>query len=289
MENLNFNELDKDLSEQERNEWNSIYASYRARSALTGRVVGMDNVSMPVRNPDTDKPENQTVHCLVVIAYRVKVLIPETEVWFSEETSRPPHVLRSMTGAMIDYVVTAFDRTGECAVASRREALGIRRRMLAKRTPKPGAKIYCRILAVGRTHLLAEAGGFDLTLTQRDLSYAMIPDLRAEYRPGGEYPALVKKIDLAAGTLAVSIKEAEPHPFDGADIRHPVGCRRASRITGKYGGGVFCRLDKNLDCMCVYSSNQLDSDFAVGDDCIIVITRYEYSKKQVYAKIVAKW
>ena len=89
--------------------------------------------------------------------------------------------------------------------------------------------------------------------------------------------------------MAVAIKEAEPHPWDGADQRHPVGSRRASVITGKYAGGVFCRLDNNLDCLCTYSQNQRDEDFSVGDEAIVVIRRYNYDKKQVYGKIIAKW
>ena len=44
---MNFNEIDlretdKDLSEKEMQEWNGIYASYRAGSALRGYVAGMD-------------------------------------------------------------------------------------------------------------------------------------------------------------------------------------------------------------------------------------------------------
>ena len=35
---LNLAELDKDLSEEERREWNSIYASYRGGSLFTGTV-----------------------------------------------------------------------------------------------------------------------------------------------------------------------------------------------------------------------------------------------------------
>ena len=87
----------------------------------------------------------------------------------------------------------------------------------------------------------------------------------------------------------MSIEEAEPHPFDGADQRHLVGSRRASVITSKYVGDVFCRLDNNLDCLCTYSQNQRDEDFSVGDEAIVVIRRYNYDKKQVYGKIIAKW
>ena len=289
IDNLNLNELDKNLSQQEQKEWNAIYASIRAGSVLTGRVVGMDTTTINVNYPDKKKTEQKTIHCLVVISYRVKVLIPETEVWFDEKTTRPPHVLRSMAGAEIDYVITGNDREGECATASRRKAMEVRRRSFSKRKNLQGEKIPCRIMAVGRTHLLAEAGGYDFTLSQRDISYGMIPDLRQEYRPGNEYPALIKTFDPKNDKLEISIKEAEPHPFNGADTRHPIGCRRASKITGKYGGGVFCRLDRNFDCMCVYSNNQQDSDFDIGSEVIVVITKYNYEKFQVYGKIVAKW
>lgn len=82
--------LDKDLSEEQRREWNAIYASYRAESLLTARVAGMDQAAVTVRNEETGRPERRGVPCLVVIDYRVKVLIPENEVWFSETTKRPP-------------------------------------------------------------------------------------------------------------------------------------------------------------------------------------------------------
>jgi len=276
---LNLRELDKDLSEEEQKEWNAIYASYRAGSALTGCVAGVDEFG---------EGEN-TVRCLVVIAYRVKVLIPETEIWFDEKTARPPHVLLSMSGAEVDYVITGIDRENWVATASRRQALSIRRARFRRAKRQPGTVVPCRVLAVGRVRLLAEAGGCDFTLSQRGLSYGMIPDLREDYRPGQECRAVIREIDDKGNLLDISVREAEPPPFDGADQRHPIGSRRASKITGKYGGGVFCRLERSLDCLCKYSPYQQDSDFAVGDKVIVVVTKYNYERKLVYGKIVAKW
>ena len=60
-------------------------------------------------------------------------------------------------------------------------------------------------------------------------------------------------------------------------------------IGGKYGGLIFCRLEENLDCRCTYGVEQYDADFCVGDQVIVVITRYNYEKKQIYGKIIAKW
>lgn len=286
---IDLTELDKDLSSEQMKEWNAIYASYRAGSILSGKVAGMDTTTITINNKETGKPETISINCLVVISYRVKVLIPEKDIWFDENTKRPPHVLRSMTGATIDYVITGIDREGECCTASRKLALDIRRRAFFKLLPNPGKKISVDILAVGSVHLLATYAGFDMTLSQRDLSYGMLGDLRNRYHPGEEYKAIFKEYDEDKSSIRISIKEAEPHPFEGVEGRHPLNCRRASTISGKYKGGVFCKLEDNLDCLCIYSQYQCDADFNIGDQVIVAITKYDYQKKLVYGKIVAKW
>ena len=63
---LKFNRLDRDLTPDERQEWNSIYASYRGRSALTGTIIGIDPYSVRVRNPETGgngKADHVLRHC----------------------------------------------------------------------------------------------------------------------------------------------------------------------------------------------------------------------------------
>lgn len=286
---LDLTELDKGLSEEQQKEWNAIYASWRAGSILTGRVVGVDTTTITLINEETGEPERVAINCLVVISYRVKVLIPEQQVWFDEKTTRPEHVLRSMTGAVIDYVITGIDRESDCCTASRRSAMYVRRKAFTKLTPKIGKKVSVNVLAVGASHLLANCGGYDMTLSQRDLSYGMLGDLRDKYHPGETLTAVLKEYDEGNQTIRVSVKEAEPHPFDGVEIRYPLNCRRASVISGKYKGGVFCKLEENLDCLCTYSMYQCDEDFDIGDQVIVVITQYDYPRKLVYGKIVAKW
>lgn len=286
---LDLKELDKDLSAEQQKEWNAIYASYRSGSLLTGTVVGMDTTTITVKNRETGQPETLTINCLVLIGYRVKVLIPEQQVWFDDNSRRPAHVLRSMTGATIDYVITGIDRENDCCTASRRLAMNIRRRAFLKLEPRIGKKIQADVLAVGATHLLATCHGFDMTLSQRDLSYGMIDDLRNKYRPGEQKTAILKSYDSEKSIMRISIKEAEPHPFEGVEIRHPLNARRASYISGKYGGGVFCKLEEGLDCLCTYSQYQRDDDYEIGTKVIVVITKYDYQRKLVYGKIVAKW
>lgn len=285
---LDMREWDKDLSEEQLKEWNSIYASYRSGSLLTGRVVGMDTTTIRVTN-EKGKLEKKAISCLVVISYRVKVLIPEQEVWYDDHSRRPTHVLRSMAGAVIDYVITGIDRVNDCCTASRKMAMDIRRRTFLKLEPRMGSRVPINVLAVGSVHLLATCNGFDMTLTQRDLSYGMIDDLRNKFHPGEQKMAVLKQYDKGKNILRASVKEAEPHPFDGVETRHPLNSRRASVISGKYKGGVFCKLEENLDCLCTYTMYQKDEDFDIGTQVIVAITKFDYARKLVYGKVVSKW
>ena len=117
----------------------------------------------------------------------------------------------------------------------------------------------------------------------------MISDLREKFHPDEIRTAILKEYNDENKVLRVSVKEAEPHPFDGVEIRHPLNSRRVSVISGKYKGGVFCKLEENLDCLFTYSQYQCNEYFDIGDLVIMVITKYDYPRKLVYGKIVAKW
>ena len=206
-----FRSLDRDLSPEQMQEWNSIYASYRSKSILTGTVVGVDDNRFEVTNPQTGRSERRTVRSLVIIGYRIKVLIPESEVWAPGE-ERPDYVMRGMVGAKIDYVVMQVDREGECAIASRRLGLAKQRRHFAslRRGHEVGTPLKCNLLVVGPRRVLAECGGYDVSLSQRDLSWTAIADLRNEYRPGQELPCRLKEYSSREGKLSISVRDATP-------------------------------------------------------------------------------
>ncbi len=285
---LDFRELDRGLSPEERQAWNSIYASFRGRSALSGTVIGADPHSMNVRNRETGQVERRTMYCVVVLVYRVPVYIPATEMWTGE--ARPDYVLQNMMGASIDFIITKVDREGGYAIASRRQAARAQRYFFAHRPDlcAEGARVKCRLLAVGPRRCLAECYGHDIDLTQREMSYTAIADLREQYRPGDELDCIVKGYRARQRELLISVKETEANPFEGAEQRHPVGSRRYAVIAGKYGGGVFCNLPDGTVCMCNYSYQHEDSDFQSGDHVTLVVQRFERDKRQMYGKIMSK-
>ena len=287
--NLDFHELDRGLSPEERQEWNSIYASYRGRSVMTGVIAGVDPHSFKIRDKATGEVTWRTFYCAVVIPFRVPILIPETELWARGE-ERPRYVTRNMGGATIDFVVTQVDREAKFVLASRRLALASRRYYFSTQPSlnRPGARLQCSLLAVGPRRCLATCYGYDVEMTQRDLDYSAIADLRDVYHRGDTLDCIVKDYESRANRLVLSVKETIPNPFDGADFRHPEGCSRQAVISGKYAGGVFCNLTDGVTVMCNYSFQYEDAEFQSGDRVTVVIQRYAMEKKQIYGKIVAK-
>lgn len=131
--------------------------------------------------------------------------------------------------------------------------------------------------------------GHDIRLTQKDLCYMSVSDLRAVYRPGQELDCVVTDYDADEDRLRVSVKAALSDPFEGAERRHPVNSRRQAVISGKYAGGVFCNLPDGTVCMCSYAYQYEDSDFEIGDTVILTVKRFDSNKRQMYGKILSKW
>ncbi|MDL2288474.1 hypothetical protein LJC32_03725 [Oscillospiraceae bacterium OttesenSCG-928-F05] len=286
---LDTRELDRDLSPAQLREWNDIYASYRSQTPLTGMVIGVDTHSLEMQD-ESGEWGKMDITCLVLMDFRVKIIIPESEIWHGSSEQYPSYVVRNMIGANIDYVITQIDREAECAVASRRTALGFKRnRFIRDRRRHVGEIVKAGILCVGPKRLIAECGGYDMTLTQRDISYTAIADLRPEYRPGQELDAKITQLDVGAEEVSISIKEVNPNPFDGAEDRHPIGCSRKAVISGSYKGGVFCRLSDGTTVLCSYKPGYFDDEFYIGDSVLIRISEFNFTRKQVYGKIMLNW
>ena len=276
---LNTSELDKDLSPEERAEWNAIYASYRAGSMLSGEISGIDRYAIS---------DDKKTLAAVIINYRVKILIPEKLLWEDSENV-PKTTTKNLLGAKIDFVIQEIDRENNICVASRIAALKIRRRQFFNSNPKVGDLIKLNILAVGIKRVIVETNGFDLRLSRRELCYSAIPDFRMNYGAGQTLTAIIKEVDKKENKLLVSVRESKPHPYIGIKKRHPVDSRRASVIINKYKGSIFCKLEDDYDCLCNYSQYQHDDDFEIGGKVVIVIKEFDDKHKRVYGVIVSKW
>lgn len=283
---LNIAELDKNLSGPERDEWQAIYASYRSGSVMTGQVVGVDEHVVSYTPEGKKHTVRKTIRCLIVIPYRVKVIIPEVEVFCN--TKQTPF-LQSMCGSSINFIITEIDRLEGIAIASRKQALEQIKRVNARRKPSEGDIINVDVVSVGRGACTVTYKGYDTMLTQIDISHNNVYDLREVVHTGDVLKALVKEFDGQNNIFKLSVKDLIPHPFDGADIRHPIGSTRIAKIVGKFRGGVYCRLfDGNTEILCSYATMEYDGDYKIGDKVEILIRKFNYERKLIYGKILRK-
>ena len=147
---LNVRELDRSLTPEEQQSWNAIYASYRSRSILTDQVIGVDPIERKVVDENTGETRRVQLYNLVLLHGTVRVNIPETELW-AEGEEQPHYLAGALRDAILDYVVTFIDRPNELVIASRRQAMVKRRRIvsLSREGHSPGDRTTCRLLAVG--------------------------------------------------------------------------------------------------------------------------------------------
>ena len=101
-----------------------------------------------------------------------------------------------------------MDRENGFALASRKSAMKARRSYFAHRAElnAPGTRLKCRVIDVGPVRCTVECYGHDIRLTQKDLCYMSVSDLRAVYRPGQELDCVVTDYDADADRLRVSVK-----------------------------------------------------------------------------------
>ncbi len=57
----------------------------------------MDTHQLAVTDPDTKKVDRKQILCLVLMDYRVKVIIPDTEVWYGTNEHYPDYVIRRIS------------------------------------------------------------------------------------------------------------------------------------------------------------------------------------------------
>ena len=284
-------ELDKGLTSAESEEWNNIYDSYRSGSLISGKVIGVDFHSFDVKAKKKDAPKKELA-CLIAINYMVKIIIPEPKIWI--EPMGATHVLRSMCGATIKYVITYIDRENGFAIASRKAALE-KLRFATRNKDMLGKTVKVEIISVGRNVCTAHFNGYDVLLSQKDISYNIVKDLRTDLHPGQLKYAVIKEWNPKDSNVKFSIKETTKHPFDGVDIRHPVSSTRMATIISKYNGGVFCRLaDGITDILCTYDAVtqdggfHYDGDFHIDDTVELIVKKINYDRKLVYGKILRK-
>ncbi len=83
--------------------------------------------------------------------------------------------------------------------------------------------------------------------------------------------------------------EQEETPEDADAPPVPDADAETGTVADEDAGGVFCNLPDDTVCLCLYSAQHSDKNFAIGDSVIIVIRQYDYGRQFIFGRILAKW
>lgn len=206
----------------------------------------------------------------------VKILIPSKEASLSEDLI--PAYIKGMLGARIDYKITAIDRQNCLATGSRKQAMLVHQRELARY--KVGDKVKGNIIAVGISLLVVETFGIEKVLRARDIDWGQIPDVRNVYNVGDECLMVIKELDLESNNIKFSIKEAEPDPYERIEDKFMLNWIYTGKVTGIPEYGIYCNLSKGIDCLCPHPG-WTNIRLRIGDMVSVKIKHIDREKRHV--------
>lgn len=250
--------------------WTEIYASRQSGKILTGILSAVEKYKLGSKEMD----------CAIVFVDGVKVIIPFTEMGVREDW----RLIRSMIGAEIDFIVKGIDTENKIAVASRKEAMEIRRRMELPKH-KEGDIILVRVVGVGKDQVYVDAYGVEVAIPKNEIDYGYVQDVSDFVQIGDKVPAKIKKLDLEKMEIELSIKEAKPDPFQGIEDKYRAGGEYLAVVSGTPYYGVFVNLEQGVSALCPLP-RWAEFNPNVGDKVLVKIKKIDKEKRRITATLV---
>lgn len=213
----------------------------------------------------------QTKDDAVAVVYRgsFKILIPAREAISPPDDYRGQpvadvhrYLLTKRLGAEIDFVIKGIDAESGIAVASRLEAMRLKRKQFYFGQDRDGSDMLyagvcaeARVVSVIRAGIFVDLFGLELYIPLRELSYQRMMDASVYFQAGQRVLVKVVSLDKSDRNnikAVVSVKQAMENPYEKALRRYTVGNRYVGTVSMVDTNGVFVALDGGIDCLCSF-------------------------------------
>lgn len=245
-------ETDEDKA---KNDLLDLTESMKAGKILTGTVHGVE----------------RTADDAVAVIYHgaYKVIIPTYEAIVPPSNYRDipkaevhEYLLAKRLGAEFDYIVKGIDTEARVAVASRIEAMKIKRKWHyydiekeAGRFLYEGVIAEARVVSAIRTGIFVDLFGVETFIPLRELDYQRLMDASLHFSPGQRVLVKVLTIDRKDRNniqVTASVKQTTENPCIAAIRKYTVGDKYVGTVSMIDTNGVFVALDGGIDCLCSY-------------------------------------
>lgn len=235
-----------------RNDLIDLSESLKGRHIMTSKLHGIENA--------VGDPENAYA---VLYHGCFKVIIPANEVIDYEEADERASItalISKRLGAEIDYIVKGIDEPNDMAVASRKEAMTIKRRIhyFSDDGLKKGDLAEARIVSTIWNGIFVEVFGVEVFIPIEELSYQRRVDATQIFRTGER--TLVKILELEKSeddtfnvSVILSVRQTTDDTLLQALDRYNVDDRYFGTVTMITPAGIFVSLEDGLiSCLCSF-------------------------------------
>ena len=194
-------------------------------------------------------------------------------------------------GAEIDYIVKKVDDENKTAVASRKEAMKIKRKMFYFNTNKQGKTVLyagryaeARVVSSFKDGVIADIFGQETYIPLKELSYHRMHDASQHFVAGERVIVKLLKVDGDIDSLKISasIKQAQEDPFEKAFSKYSEGNMYVGTVNLVSKFGVFVSLEGGIDCLCALPPRGRPP---VGARVTIEISRMDRDENKIWGII----
>ena len=234
-----------------------LLESLRSKKIMTGKIEGVENSAGGI-------PSAVLKHGgFKIIIPCFECVNPPADFREQDPNSVYQYVLNKHLGAEIEFVVKGIDQESEVVVASRKEAMAIRRRQFYFGQDKDGNNILyegaiaeARVVGVIRAGIFVELFGVHTYIPNNELSYQRILDASSIYQNGMRVLVKIVNLDRTDSKniqITLSVKQTKKNPYDSVFERYCVGNHYIGTVTMVDINGIFVALDGGIDCLCPFN------------------------------------
>lgn len=245
-------------TDKSNNDLLDLLESLRSNRILTDMFQGVERLS-----------DESNRYIAVLYHGSFRVIIPMEQAVEPPRDYRgmePESVLRYLVnkrlGAEVDYIVKGIDQKSGIVVASRLEAMRMKRKQYYFGTDRDGNnRLYegvcaeARVVSVIRAGIFIDLFGLETYIPLSELSYQRMLDATQVYQPGQRVLVKITELDRSDRdhiSVTASVKQAGENPCEKAFRMYSVGNCYVGTVTVVDTTGVFVALDGGIDCLCRY-------------------------------------
>lgn len=265
-----------------------LLASMKNGKFLTDTIHGVER---PAPNAMPRAVLNHGIYRIVIPANELTELPEDTGKDNPNEVYNNALIRR--LGSEIDYIVKGIDPEEEVAVASRLDAMAIKRKQFFFGTDKDGNNLLyeginaeARVCSVFGGGILVEVFGVETYIPVKELAWHRMQTAIDSFIPGQKILVRITKLDRTDRDniqLEVSARLATTNPYEAAMKRYDVYNLYVGTVSVIDTSGVFVSLDGGIDCLCSLPRRDIPSK---GSRATVRILGKDLEANQIWGHIV---